>query len=137
VPQGRRTFPSLTVEENLRVLRTGRHDRWNVAGVHELFPRLAERRRSRAGTLAGSEQQMLAIGRALLRNSRPLIVGEPAEGLAPRVVDELAGVAASWWPRASGCSLSRKTWAAGCPTNLYPFPAPSSAGSAFRGSATS
>jgi len=87
VPQGRRVFPSLSVEENLRVAgRTvGRH-RWNLAQVYALFPRLQERRTQRARTLSGGEQQMLAIGRALMTNPDCLIMDEPSEGLAPIVI---------------------------------------------------
>ena len=87
VPQGRRVFPTLSVEENLRVAERGteRHG-WNVDRVYELFPRLKERRRQRAKTLSGGEQQMLAIGRALMTNPDCLIMDEPSEGLAPIVI---------------------------------------------------
>ena len=87
VPQGRRVFPSLSVQENLSVAgRTvGRH-RWNLAQVYALFPRLQERRTQRARTLSGGEQQMLAIGRALMTNPDCLIMDEPSEGLAPIVI---------------------------------------------------
>ena len=87
VPQGRRVFPSLSVEENLRVAarNTGRH-RWNLEQVFTLFPRLKERRKQRARTLSGGEQQMLAIGRALMTNPDCLIMDEPSEGLAPIVI---------------------------------------------------
>lgn len=93
VPQGRRIFPSLTVEEHLRLAasRAPRAGEWTVAHVYELFPRLADRRKQRAGTLSGGEQQMLAIGRALLTNPRVLIMDEPSEGLAPVVVEHLVG----------------------------------------------
>jgi len=87
VPQGRRVFPSLSVEENLRVAgrNVGRH-RWNLEQVFALFPRLEERRAQRARTLSGGEQQMLAIGRALMTNPDCLIMDEPSEGLAPIVI---------------------------------------------------
>jgi branched-chain amino acid transport system ATP-binding protein len=90
VPQGRRLFGSLTVDEHLRiVVGRKRRGQWNVDRVYELFPRLAERRRNDATQLSGGEQQMLAIGRALLVNPKLLIMDEPSEGLAPRLVDEL------------------------------------------------
>jgi len=87
VPQGRRVFPSLSVEENLRVAgrNVGRH-RWNLEQVFALFPQLKERRAQRARTLSGGEQQMLAIGRALMTNPDCLIMDEPSEGLAPIVI---------------------------------------------------
>ncbi len=87
VPQGRRVFPTLSVEENLRVAERGieRHD-WNAERVYTLFPRLKERRGQRAKTLSGGEQQMLAIGRALMTNPDCLIMDEPSEGLAPIVI---------------------------------------------------
>src|SRR3990172_12238820 len=90
VPQGRRVFPSLSVQENLSVAgRTvGRH-RWNLAQVYALFPRLQERRTQRARTLSGGEQQMLAIARALMTNPDCLIMDEPSEGLAPIVIQGL------------------------------------------------
>ena len=87
VPQGRRVFPSLSVEENLRVAarNAGRH-RWSLDQVFALFPKLEERRAQRAKTLSGGEQQMLAIGRALMTNPDCLIMDEPSEGLAPIVI---------------------------------------------------
>jgi branched-chain amino acid transport system ATP-binding protein len=85
VPQGRRVFASLTVEENLRVAQAG-NGAWNLPRVYELFPRLEERRRQRAKTLSGGEQQMLAIARGLMTNPDCLIMDEPSEGLAPIVI---------------------------------------------------
>jgi branched-chain amino acid transport system ATP-binding protein len=87
VPQGRRVFPTLSVEENLLVAErsVGRHG-WNLARVYALFPRLKERRSQRSKTLSGGEQQMLAIGRALMTNPDCLIMDEPSEGLAPIII---------------------------------------------------
>ena len=88
VPQGRRLFPSLSVDEHLRMLARGtRGKRWTPDAVYELFPRLAERKRNGGTQLSGGEQQMLAIGRALLGNPELLIMDEPSEGLAPTVVE--------------------------------------------------
>ena len=89
VPQGRRLFPSLSTEEHLRMLGSSNGGRWNAAAVYELFPRLAERKRISAAQLSGGEQQMLAIGRALLRNPKLLVMDEPSEGLAPTIVEGL------------------------------------------------
>jgi branched-chain amino acid transport system ATP-binding protein len=90
VPQGRRLFPSLSVDEHLRMV-SGRDggDRWNIERVYELFPRLAERKRNGGAQLSGGEQQMLAIGRALMLNPRLLIMDEPSEGLAPAIIEML------------------------------------------------
>ena len=87
VPQGRRVFPTLSVEENLVVAERSpdRHG-WNLERVYGLFPRLRERRSQRARTLSGGEQQMLAIGRALMTNPDCLIMDEPSEGLAPIII---------------------------------------------------
>ena len=91
VPQGRRLFPSLSVDEHLRMVagRGGSSKRWTVQRVYELFPRLAERRRNGGAQLSGGEQQMLAIGRALLTNPTLLIMDEPSEGLAPAIIEHL------------------------------------------------
>ena len=90
VPQGRRLFPSLSVDEHLRMItRRGSGKKWTPDAVYELFPRLAERRRNGGAQLSGGEQQMLAIGRALLMNPDLLVMDEPSEGLAPTVVELL------------------------------------------------
>jgi len=93
VPQGRRIFPSLSVHEHMLLAARGRNgeskQRWTIERVYELFPPLAERRKIGTGALSGGEQQMLAIGRALLTNPRLLIMDEPSEGLAPVIVDHL------------------------------------------------
>ncbi len=90
VPQGRRVFPTLAVEENLLVAERG-HARtgWGLERVYTMFPRLRERRSQRAKTLSGGEQQMLAIGRALMTNPDCLIMDEPSEGLAPIIIQGL------------------------------------------------
>ena len=90
VPQGRRVFASLTVEENLRIGRQKRgRSEWDLESVCELFPRLRERSKQRAGTLSGGEQQMLAIGRSLMANPDLIIMDEPSEGLSPAVVGQV------------------------------------------------
>jgi branched-chain amino acid transport system ATP-binding protein len=91
VPQGRRVFPSLSVRENLEVARSG-NGRWSLERVYALFPRLRERAQNRANKLSGGEQQMLAVGRALMSNPSLLLMDEPTEGLAPLLVREVGRV---------------------------------------------
>ena len=102
VPEGRRIFANLSVEENLKV-PLERGGPWSIARVYELFPRLAERRLSRGRQLSGGEQEMLAIGRALLLNPKLLILDEPSQGLAPLIVREVFRVVAQM--RAEGISV--------------------------------
>lgn len=91
VPQGRRVWRSLTVDETLQLAsRTARQGAWTVERVYQVFPRLAERRSNGGAQLSGGEQQMLAIGRALLFNPRVLVMDEPTEGLAPVIVEQVA-----------------------------------------------
>ena len=87
VPEGRQVFPTLTVRENL--VATSRPGAWDVAGIEALFPRLAERAGQMAATLSGGEQQMLAIGRALMTNPVLLVLDEATEGLAPLIRAEI------------------------------------------------
>jgi len=92
VPEGRQIFPNLSVRENLVAAsanRTGRANPWTLARVFEFFPRLAERQSNRGNQLSGGEQQMLAIGRALMTNPRLLILDEATEGLAPLIRQEI------------------------------------------------
>jgi branched-chain amino acid transport system ATP-binding protein len=102
VPQGRRVFPSLSVRENLEVARRGA-GRWSLEQVYALFPRLRERAANRANKLSGGEQQMLAIGRALMSNPELLLMDEPTEGLAPLLVREVGRVIAEL--KRSGLSI--------------------------------
>ncbi len=88
VPQGRRVFRSLTVEEHLKIVER-KGGTWSVDRVYHTFPRLKERRRNLGNRLSGGEQQMLAIGRALLLNPRLMVLDEPTEGLAPAIVSDV------------------------------------------------
>jgi branched-chain amino acid transport system ATP-binding protein len=107
VPQGRRIFRSLTVRENLIVAarkpENVRHAPWNTGTVFAMFPRLDERRNQIAAHLSGGEQQMLAIGRALMGNPRVLLMDEPSEGLAPQIVQEVGRTIAQL--KAEGLSI--------------------------------
>jgi branched-chain amino acid transport system ATP-binding protein len=104
VPQGRRVFRSLTVRENLDVAAQKREgNAWSADRVFALFPRLKERHAQVAGSLSGGEQQMLAIGRALMGNPRVLLMDEPSEGLAPQIVHEVGRTIAQL--KAEGLSI--------------------------------
>ncbi len=98
VPQGRHVFPSLSVEENLTLAArhpgSNGHDGegWTLERIYDLFSNLKERRRNRAGQLSGGEQQMLAIGRALMTNPKLLLMDEPSEGLAPVIVERVGAI---------------------------------------------
>ncbi len=93
VPQGRRVWPSLTVDEHFRLAFIGdKTSDWTAERVYSIFPRLAERRSSFGAQLSGGEQQMLAIGRALLANPRLLVMDEPTEGLAPVIVEQVCAM---------------------------------------------
>jgi branched-chain amino acid transport system ATP-binding protein len=89
VPQGRRLFPSLSTDEHLQIIPRKGNGSWTPKRVYETFPKLAERKSTGAGQLSGGEQQMLAIGRALLTNPKLLIMDEPSEGLAPIIVENV------------------------------------------------
>jgi branched-chain amino acid transport system ATP-binding protein len=102
VPEGRRIFPNLTVEENLAV-PLERPGPWTVPRIYQLFPRLAERRSNKGGQLSGGEQEMLAIGRALLLNPKLLLLDEPSQGLAPLIVQEVFRIVVAM--RAEGMSV--------------------------------
>jgi branched-chain amino acid transport system ATP-binding protein len=95
VPQGRRVFAPLTVHNNLRIAQGKHSGDWTLERVYELMPRLAERRTNRGDQLSGGEQQMLAIGRALLLGPKVLLLDEPSDGLAPAIVQQVMGVVRS------------------------------------------
>ena len=105
VPEGRQVFPNLTVRENLVATAAGRSGaaQWTLASVYALFPQLAERERNLGSQLSGGEQQMLAVGRALMTNPRLLILDEATEGLAPLVCAEIYRAIGSL--KASGLSI--------------------------------
>lgn len=106
VPQGRRIFKSLSVRENLTVAArkgTSKKSAWTEETVFNMFPRLGERQSHLASHLSGGEQQMLAIGRALMNNPRVLLMDEPSEGLAPQIVAEVTGTIRTL--KASGLSI--------------------------------
>ena len=105
IPQGRRIFPSLTIEENLTLAARGTASSgaWTLERLYDLFPNLKDRRRNRGGQLSGGEQQMLAVGRALLTNPRLLLMDEPSEGLAPVIVERIGEIIADL--RRSGLSI--------------------------------
>jgi len=89
VPEDRRIIPGLTVEENIKLAQIVEPVGWSIEQIYELFPRLGERRKQEGVTLSGGEQQMLAIGRALSRDIKLLLLDEPYEGLAPVIVQEI------------------------------------------------
>ena len=102
VPEGRRIFANLSVEENLKV-PLERGGPWTIERIYALFPRLAERKLNRGRQLSGGEQEMLSIGRALLLNPRLLILDEPSQGLAPLIVKEVFRIIAAM--RSEGISV--------------------------------
>lgn len=102
VPEGRRIFPSLTVEENLKV-PFQRPGPWDIARIYKTFPRLAERKTNKGRQLSGGEQEMLAIARALLLNPKLLLLDEPSQGLAPLIVEEVFRIIIA--ARAEGMSV--------------------------------
>ena len=115
VPQGRRIFPSLTVEENLTLgarppADAASGEPWGLERIYELFPNLGDRRRHRGNELSGGEQQMLAIGRALLTNPRLLLMDEPSEGLAPVLVERVGAIIAELREQGLGIFLVEQNY---------------------------
>lgn len=94
VPEDRRIIPGITVEENLVIARVAKPLGWPLERIYEHFPRLAERRKQDAATLSGGEQQMLAVARAMCRDLKLLLLDEPYEGLAPKIVQEIESIVA-------------------------------------------
>ena len=92
VPENRDIFPTLTVEQNLILgEKTGKSSRWSLDDMYEMFPRLRERRHTQAGVLSGGEQQMLTLCRTLMGDPDLIMIDEPTEGLAPKIVEQVAG----------------------------------------------
>jgi branched-chain amino acid transport system ATP-binding protein len=123
VPQGRRIFPSLTLEENLTLAARGAPggEAWTPERVYELFPNLKDRTRHRGSQLSGGELQMLAIGRALMTNPRLLLMDEPSEGLAPVIVERIGEVLADLRRSGLGVFLVEQNYglALGAADNIY------------------
>jgi len=109
VPEGRRCFSNLSVEENL--VAAARGDEWTLVEVYKLFPRLEERQTQQANTLSGGEQQMLAIGRALMTNPKLLVLDEATEGLAPVIREEIWRAVAELKSRGQSILIVDKTLA--------------------------
>ena len=109
VPQGRRLFGSLTVDEHLKIVGSKGDGQWRPSQIYELFPRLGERKKNDATQLSGGEQQMLAIGRALLVNPKLLIMDEPSEGLAPGSSTSSCKRSCDWPKPASAFCWSSRT----------------------------
>jgi branched-chain amino acid transport system ATP-binding protein len=123
VPQGRRIFPSLTLEENLTLAARGAQggEAWTAERVYELFPNLKDRTRHRGSQLSGGELQMLAIGRALMTNPRLLLMDEPSEGLAPVIVERIGEVLTDLRRSGLGVFLVEQNYglALGAADNIY------------------
>jgi branched-chain amino acid transport system ATP-binding protein len=123
VPQGRRIFPSLTLEENLTLAARGGQagDAWTPERIYELFPSLKDRTRHRGSQLSGGELQMLAIGRALMTNPRLLLMDEPSEGLAPVIVERIGEILTDLRRSGLGIFLVEQNYglALGAADNIY------------------